>query len=113
MSDTFPVTFPAVFRTMITVHADVVGSLLRPPKLIEARIRLAAGGIDASRFRGIGLEKCTGSLFPPWSGRAGRFLQNHQRVGYTTESYVGVARGGATGVNDLTGCGRKPFGTAG
>jgi hypothetical protein len=48
-----------------------------------------------------------------WSGRAGRFLQNHQRVGYTTESYVGVARGGATGVNDLTGCGRKPFGTAG
>jgi hypothetical protein len=47
---------------MITVHADVVGSLLRPPELIEARIRLAAGEIDASRFRGIGLEKCTGSL---------------------------------------------------
>lgn len=59
------------------------------------------------------LEKCTGSLFSLWSGRAGRFLQHHQRVGYTTESYVGVARGGATGVNGLTGCGRKPFGTAG
>ena len=38
---------------MITVHADVVGSLLRPPQLIEARIRLAAGEIDASRFREI------------------------------------------------------------
>jgi methionine synthase II (cobalamin-independent) len=47
------VTFPAVFRTMITVHADVVGSLLRPSDLIEARIRLAAGEIDASRFREI------------------------------------------------------------
>ena len=35
---------------MITVHADVVGSLLRPPELVEARIRLAAGEIDASRF---------------------------------------------------------------
>jgi len=38
---------------MITVHADVVGSLLRPPQLIEARTRLAAGGIDASRFKEI------------------------------------------------------------
>jgi 5-methyltetrahydropteroyltriglutamate--homocysteine methyltransferase len=35
---------------MITVHADVVGSLLRPPDLLEARIRLAAGEIDPSRF---------------------------------------------------------------
>ena len=42
-----------VFRTMITVHADVVGSLLRPPELIAARARLAAGEIDASRFREI------------------------------------------------------------
>lgn len=38
---------------MITVHADVVGSLLRPLELIEARIRLAAGEIDASRFKEI------------------------------------------------------------
>ncbi len=38
---------------MITVHADVVGSLLRPPELIEARNRLAAGEIDASRFKEI------------------------------------------------------------
>ena len=38
---------------MITVHADVVGSLLRPPELIEARIRLAAGDIDALRFEEI------------------------------------------------------------
>jgi 5-methyltetrahydropteroyltriglutamate--homocysteine methyltransferase len=38
---------------MITVHADVVGSLLRPPELVEARIRLAAGGIDVARFKEI------------------------------------------------------------
>ena len=38
---------------MITVHADVVGSLLRPPELIEARIRLAGGEIDAARFQEI------------------------------------------------------------
>ena len=38
---------------MITVHADVVGSLLRPPDLIEAHARLAAGEIDASRCREI------------------------------------------------------------
>jgi 5-methyltetrahydropteroyltriglutamate--homocysteine methyltransferase len=38
---------------MITVHADVVGSLLRPPELVEARIQLAAGEIDAARFRKI------------------------------------------------------------
>ena len=41
---------------MITAHADVVGSLLRPPGLIDARIRLGAGEIDASRFREI--EDC-------------------------------------------------------
>jgi hypothetical protein len=40
-------------------------------------------------------------------------LQNQLRVGYTTESYVGVARGGATGVDGFAGCRRKPFGTAG
>jgi 5-methyltetrahydropteroyltriglutamate--homocysteine methyltransferase len=38
---------------MITVHADVVGSLLRPPQLIEAQSQLAAGAIDAARFREI------------------------------------------------------------
>ncbi len=38
---------------MITVHADVVGSLLRPPELIAARARLAAAEIDASRFKEI------------------------------------------------------------
>ena len=38
---------------MITVHADVVGSLLRPPELIAARVRLEAGAIDASRFKEI------------------------------------------------------------
>lgn len=38
---------------MMTVHADVVGSLLRPPELIDARSRLAAGAIDDSRLREI------------------------------------------------------------
>ena len=38
---------------MITVHANVVGSLLRTPELIEAQSRLAAGEIDAARFREI------------------------------------------------------------
>lgn len=38
---------------MLTVHADVVGSLLRPPELIAARDQLAAGGIDAARFEEI------------------------------------------------------------
>jgi 5-methyltetrahydropteroyltriglutamate--homocysteine methyltransferase len=41
---------------MITAHADVVGSLLRPPELIEGQIRLAAGEIDASRFKEV--EDC-------------------------------------------------------
>ena len=50
--------------------------------------------------------KYTESLFPVWSGRAGRFLQNQLRVGYTTESDVGVAPGGATGVNGFAGCRR-------
>lgn len=38
---------------MITAHADVVGSLLRPPELLEARARLATGEIDAARFKEI------------------------------------------------------------
>jgi 5-methyltetrahydropteroyltriglutamate--homocysteine methyltransferase len=38
---------------MISVHADVVGSLLRPPKLLEAQKQVAAGRITASQFREI------------------------------------------------------------
>jgi len=34
-----------------TARADVVGSLLRPPELLEARERLAAGGIPAAEFK--------------------------------------------------------------
>ncbi|MFW3170793.1 5-methyltetrahydropteroyltriglutamate--homocysteine S-methyltransferase [Geodermatophilus sp. CPCC 206100] len=34
-------------------RADHVGSLLRPPRLLEARARLAAGEIDATELRGI------------------------------------------------------------
>src|ERR1051325_5661307 len=38
---------------MIRHHADVIGSLLRPPELLEAQARLAAGRLDAAGFRGI------------------------------------------------------------
>ena len=36
---------------MITAHTDVVGSLLRPPELLEARDRLEAGAISAADFK--------------------------------------------------------------
>ena len=38
---------------MITVHADVVGSLLRPPELILAQKQLAARSIGSSQFKEI------------------------------------------------------------
>ena len=38
---------------MITAHADVVGSLLRPPELLAAQKRLAAGEIDATQLKAI------------------------------------------------------------
>jgi len=38
---------------MITAHADVVGSLLRPPKLIEAQRQFDAGAISAALFKEI------------------------------------------------------------
>jgi 5-methyltetrahydropteroyltriglutamate--homocysteine methyltransferase len=38
---------------MITVHADIVGSLLRPPELREAQKQLAAGAIGADEFKQI------------------------------------------------------------
>ena len=37
---------------MITARADVVGSLLRPPELLEARRRFASGEISAPEFKG-------------------------------------------------------------
>ncbi|MGH7928910.1 MAG: hypothetical protein ACREQV_14070 [Candidatus Binatia bacterium] len=36
---------------MITVHADVIGSLLRPPELLEAQRQLAAGTISQEQFK--------------------------------------------------------------
>ena len=36
---------------MINARADVVGSLLRPPELLEARRRLAEGSIPAAEFK--------------------------------------------------------------
>ncbi len=36
---------------MITVHADTVGSLLRPPELLRAQEELAAGTISPARFK--------------------------------------------------------------
>lgn len=38
---------------MITVHADIVGSLLRPAELLEAQKQLAAGTIGAAQFKEI------------------------------------------------------------
>ncbi|MCZ6799607.1 MAG: cobalamin-independent methionine synthase II family protein [Nitrospirae bacterium] len=41
---------------MITTHADVVGSLLRPPELLKARQDIAAGQITQAQFKAI--EDC-------------------------------------------------------
>ena len=38
---------------MIRCHTDVVGSLLRPPELIEARGRLEAGAISPADFKAV------------------------------------------------------------
>ena len=38
-------------RDMITAHADVVGSLLRPPYLLASQKQLAAGTITAAEFK--------------------------------------------------------------
>lgn len=38
---------------MITVHADVVGSLLRPPELLKAQNQRATGTISPARFKEI------------------------------------------------------------
>jgi len=38
---------------MITSHTDVVGSLLRPPELLEAREKAAAGLINQAEFKAI------------------------------------------------------------
>ena len=38
---------------MITAHADVVGSLLRPPELLKAQEDLAAGLITKAQFKTI------------------------------------------------------------
>ena len=38
---------------MITVHADIVGSLLRPPELLKAQEQLATGLINQVQFEGI------------------------------------------------------------
>ena len=38
---------------MIAVHADIIGSLLRPPELLEAQKQLAAGAIAAAQFKEI------------------------------------------------------------
>jgi 5-methyltetrahydropteroyltriglutamate--homocysteine methyltransferase len=38
---------------MIKTHADVVGSLLRPPELLKAREQLAAGAISNAEFKRI------------------------------------------------------------
>ena len=38
---------------MLSVHADIIGSLLRPPELLAAQKQLAAGVISQDRFKAI------------------------------------------------------------
>jgi len=38
---------------VITLHTDVVGSLLRPPELLDAQKQLAAGAISPAQFKAI------------------------------------------------------------
>jgi len=38
---------------VITLHTDIVGSLLRPPELLNAQKQLAAGAISPARFKAI------------------------------------------------------------
>jgi 5-methyltetrahydropteroyltriglutamate--homocysteine methyltransferase len=40
-------------KPVITARADIVGSLLRPPELLEARERYSAGGLSAAEFKRI------------------------------------------------------------
>jgi 5-methyltetrahydropteroyltriglutamate--homocysteine methyltransferase len=40
-------------KQAVTARADLVGSLLRPPELLEARERHAAGGLSAAEFKRI------------------------------------------------------------
>jgi 5-methyltetrahydropteroyltriglutamate--homocysteine methyltransferase len=40
-------------KTMITAHTDVVGSLLRPPELLQAREDVTAGNITQAEFKAI------------------------------------------------------------
>jgi len=47
---------------MIAVHADVVGSLLRPPGLLEARKQLAAGAISAEELKQIENRAVDGAI---------------------------------------------------
>jgi 5-methyltetrahydropteroyltriglutamate--homocysteine methyltransferase len=38
-------------KHLVSVHADIVGSLLRPQELLEARESFAAGGLTAAEFK--------------------------------------------------------------
>jgi len=38
---------------MINIHADIIGSLLRPAELLSAQKQLAAGSLDSLRFKAI------------------------------------------------------------
>jgi len=38
-------------KHVVTARADIVGSLLRPQELLEARVRYAAGGLSAAEFK--------------------------------------------------------------
>ena len=47
---------------MITSHSDVVGSLLRPPELLQARSDHSAGRISASAFKAVEDRSVDGAI---------------------------------------------------
>jgi len=50
------------YHTVITLHADVVGSLLRPSELLKAQEQLAAGTISAVQFKEIEDQAVDGAI---------------------------------------------------
>jgi len=53
---------------VITVHADVIGSLLRPPELLKAHEQLASGAINSPEFKGVEDRAVDGAIALQESG---------------------------------------------
>ena len=53
---------------MIKAHADIVGSLLRPPELLKAHEQLASGAINSPEFKGVEDRAVDGAIALQESG---------------------------------------------